>query len=192
MRAPRTAADATQAPAWKSVPLQTTLTASGLSFPVDVVRDTYGNPHIYGNSLPDISYAQGYMVAHDRLIQLDFERHSADGTLSYLIGGASPSVVAQDVQMRIHHLRDQAQATYSALQASTDPTDLLLKATLDAFANGVNAYWADLNAGVYSLPVNYGTVYQAGELRTLDRESTRCFWASCSPSSSPSTPPTTS
>ena len=69
----------------------------------------------------DISYAQGYMVAHDRLIQLDFERHSADGTLSYLIGGASPPVVAQDVQMRIHHLRDQAQATYSALQASTDP-----------------------------------------------------------------------
>jgi penicillin amidase len=144
----------------EAVPLQTTLTAPGLSFPVDVVRDTYGNPHIYGNSLPDISYAQGYMVAHDRLIQLDFERHSADGTLSYLIGGASPPVVAQDVQMRIHHLRDQAQATYSALEASTDPTDQLLKAALDSFANGVNAYWSDLNAGVYSLPLDYATVYQ--------------------------------
>jgi penicillin amidase len=145
----------------EAVPLQTTLTATSLSSPVDVVRDTYGNPHIYGNSLPDIAYAQGYMVAHDRLIQLDFERHSADGTLSYLIGGAEPSILSQDIQMRIHHLRDQAQATYSALQASTDPQDQLLKATLDSFANGVNAYAADLNAGMYTLPVDYGTIYQA-------------------------------
>src|SRR5579863_906344 len=78
----------------ESVPLQTTLMAPGLSAPVDVVRDTYGNPHIYGNSLPDISYAQGYTVAHDRLIELDFERHDADGTLSYLIGNPEPSILA--------------------------------------------------------------------------------------------------
>ena len=105
----------------ESVPLQTTLSANGLSFPVDVVRDTHGVPHIYGNSLPDIAYAQGYTMAHDRMLEMDFARHQADGTLGYLIGGAQPSVIAQDIQMRVHHLRDQAQANYDALQTLLRP-----------------------------------------------------------------------
>ena len=149
----------------ESVPLQTTLSANGLSFPVDVVRDTHGVPHIYGNSLPDITYAQGYIMAHDRILEMDFARHQADGTLGYLIGSAQPSVIAQDIQMRVNHLRDQAQANYDALQSSSDPKDQLLLTGLERYADGVNAYVADLRAGLYSLPIDYATIYQASSIQ---------------------------
>jgi penicillin amidase len=145
----------------EQVPLTATVTASVLTGPVDVVRDTYGNPHIYGNALPDVAFAQGYMVAHDRLIQLDFQRHSADGTLGYLVGALNSAVLPGDIQMRVHHLRAQATTTYNALAASADPNDQLLKTSLDRFADGVNAYVTDLKAGHYHLPTQYSLYYSS-------------------------------
>ncbi len=144
----------------EAVPLQTTLPTPGLAEPVDVVRDTHGVPHVYGSSLPDVAYAQGYLVAHDRLIQLDFARHDADGSLCELIGLLEPGIVAQDAQMRLHHLRAQAQAELQALQASADPADQLLVKALGRFADGVNAYAAALVAGSYALPADYFAIYQ--------------------------------
>jgi penicillin amidase len=149
----------------ESIQLQTTLSAPGLSSPVDVVRDTHGVPHIYGNSLPDVAYAQGYFMAHDRMLEMDFARHEADGTLGYLIGSAQPSVISQDIQMRVNHLRDQAQANYNALESSTDPQDQVLLNGLELYAAGVNAYVTDLNAGMYSLPIDYATIYQASSIQ---------------------------
>ena len=150
----------------ESVTLQTTLTSAALSGFVDVVRDTYGVPHIYGGSLPDVAYAQGYTVAHDRLIQLDFARHNADGTVSYLLGAISSGVLAGDIQMRVHHLREQATATYTALSSSTDPSDQLLKTSLDRFADGVNAYVADLRANKYHLPSGVSLYYSQASFET--------------------------
>ncbi len=154
----------------ESVPLQETFTAPGLSQPVDVVRDTYGNPHIYGSSMPDIAYAQGYMMAHDRLLEMDFARHSADGTLSFLVGAAQPSIVAQDIQMRASNLRARAHANLLALQASSDPTDQLLLSALERFADGVNAYAGDLLAGKWQLPIDYAVVYQPASFTTWTAE----------------------
>ncbi|MHB8418321.1 MAG: penicillin acylase family protein [Myxococcales bacterium] len=154
----------------ESVTLQTTIQAPSLSAPVDVVRDTFGNPHIYGTSLPDIAYVQGYLMAHDRLVEMDFVRHDADGTLASIVGTASPGTLAQDVAMRAWHLRRQAHANLLALQASSDPTDQLLTKGLDAFAAGVNAYAADLLAGKYTLPVDYAVVYQPQSFVTWTAE----------------------
>ncbi len=136
----------------ESIPLTNSFSAPGLTGPVDAVRDTWGNPHIYGSSLPDLAYAQGYLEAHDRIIAMDFSRHYADGSLCYLIGTLEPAVVAGDVQMRANHLRDQAHANLLALQASSDPTDQLLLAALTRFAAGINAYANDLAAGKWQTP----------------------------------------
>ena len=144
----------------EGVQLQQTFTSSTLSGPVDVVRDTYGNPHIYGNSVPDIMYAQGYVMAHDRLVAMDLARHEADGSLASLAGGPQPSTLAQDIAMRAWHLRAQANANWEALQGSSDPEDQLLVKALEAYAAGVNAYAADLNAGKFTLPVDYAILYQ--------------------------------
>src|SRR4051812_19273307 len=72
--------------------------------PVDVVRDEMGVPHIYGESLSDVAYAQGWVQAQDRLVQLDLARHLAEGRLAEIAGELSESIIDQDIQMRMHHL----------------------------------------------------------------------------------------
>ena len=57
-----------------------TLQVNGLHGTVSVLRDTYGVPHITGNDLHDVIFAQGYVTAQDRLFQLEFNRRVAQGT----------------------------------------------------------------------------------------------------------------
>jgi penicillin amidase len=147
-----------------AVPVKQTIVDPSLSAPVDVVRDEHGIPHIYGDTVPDVSYAQGYTMASDRFIEMDFARHKADGTLGKLFGSAVPSVVDGDIQMRVHHMRKTAQTGWANLQASPSPTDKLLVDALTQFTAGVNAWikaakasgkspFPDKLAGLYSLDV---------------------------------------
>src|SRR5262249_35481312 len=62
--APGDAADAAPSPV-AAVPVTEMFRASTLSAPVDIVRDVWGNPHIYGQTLADVTFAQGYIVARD-------------------------------------------------------------------------------------------------------------------------------
>src|SRR5947207_2256133 len=71
-----------------------TLQVSGLDGTVSVLRDTWGTPHITGNDLHDVIFAQGYVTAQDRLFQLEFNRRVAQGRLAEMFGpGADRSLV---------------------------------------------------------------------------------------------------
>jgi penicillin G amidase len=142
-----------------SISLTQTIQAPSLSQPVDVVRDEWGNPHIYGANVPDVAYAQGYIAAHDRLPELDFGRHAAAGTLAELGGVADQGLVDSDIVMRAWHLESTAQTGYNNLSASTAPEDKMLVKALGQYAAGVNAYVADLKAGKYSLPSALALVF---------------------------------
>ena len=50
------------------------LTGTGLKETVEVVRDQYGIPHIYAQNVDDLFFAQGYVMAQDRLWQLEMWR----------------------------------------------------------------------------------------------------------------------
>src|SRR5690349_1227539 len=50
--------------------------------PVRVVRDRWGIPHLQAADLLDLFTAQGMVHAQDRLWQIDFQRHLAQGRLS--------------------------------------------------------------------------------------------------------------
>ena len=62
------------------------LRVSGLEAPVEIVRDRWGVPHIYANSLPDLFFAQGFVHAQDRLWQMEVNRRTATGRLSEIFG----------------------------------------------------------------------------------------------------------
>ena len=145
-----------------AVAVTTTLTAPGLSGPVDVVRDQWGIPHIYGQTIPDVAYAQGYFMAQDRWVELDLLRRAAAGSLSAILGKTQN--LAADVGMRVHHLRTTAETGLANLKASTDPNDQMLVQTLDQFAAGVNAWQADLAAGKYSILAGLSSVYSAASV----------------------------
>ncbi len=153
-----------EAPPVEKVPLDETLTAEGLTGPVDVVRDESGIPHIYGKTVADVAYAQGFTMAADRFVQMDLARRQGSGTLSELLGGLLSATLASDVNFRAHHLRATAQKTWDDLNEKAkdpakDPVAKKLVDTLTMFAKGVNAYLAELKSGKRTLPATMRTYY---------------------------------
>ncbi len=102
----------------------------GLSAPVTVRRDVHGVPHIQAATMDDLLEAQGFVVAQDRLWQMDMARRFAAGELAELLGS---SVVEHDKLQRVLQIRPAAEHL-----TATMPEDQ--KRLFEAFARGVNAY----------------------------------------------------
>ncbi|MGA8838988.1 MAG: penicillin acylase family protein [Candidatus Aquilonibacter sp.] len=106
-----------------------TIAATGITAPTLILRDARGVPHIRAANEHDAFFAQGYVVAQDRLFQLDLLRRFVYGQLSEVLGNA---VVASDEKARVVPVRAIVDAQWQKL----DPRE---QATLQAFADGVNA-----------------------------------------------------
>lgn len=106
------------------------LEAGGLNAPVEVIRDRWGVPHIYAQNQDDLFFAQGYVMAQDRLWQMEFNRRVAAGRLSEF-GGRS--TLKDDILLRTLGLYRSAQA-----DAARFPPEH--RRVLDAFARGVNTF----------------------------------------------------
>ncbi len=70
-------------------PAEQTLTLDALDAPVTVIRDDRYVPHIFAESDKDAITALGYLVAQDRLFQMDFVPRVAAGKLSEAFGKRS-------------------------------------------------------------------------------------------------------
>jgi penicillin amidase len=106
-----------------------------LTAPVDVRYDRRGVPHIFASSEADAMRALGFVVARDRLFQLEVQTRAASGRLTEWAG---PLALSADREMRRLGLVASAESQHEAL-----PTDSRQRAILDAYADGVNA-WIDL------------------------------------------------
>jgi penicillin amidase len=148
-----TRVDAANSPV-ASIPATEQLQAPSLSAPVDVVRDQWGIPHIYGETLPDVLFGEGYVMARDRFVQMDLARHQASGTIAELAGTLSPDAVDGDIAIRAHHLRSTAQKAFDALKASTDARDQAIVLGVAQFSAGVNAYLDQVRAGQFAAPAD--------------------------------------
>src|ERR1041384_7279231 len=61
------------------------LNAAGLQKPVEVIRDKWGIPHIYADNVDDLFFAQGYVMAQDRLWQMEWWRREREGRLAEIL-----------------------------------------------------------------------------------------------------------
>lgn len=107
-----------------------TLKLNGLQSRVEIVRDTWGVPHIYAENEHDLFFAQGFVHGQDRFWQMEFQRRLAAGRLSEIFG---PLAVSVDRWMRILGIREVAEAEVEL--AYEDEC-----AILAAYCAGVNAY----------------------------------------------------
>jgi penicillin G amidase len=112
------------------------ISLKGLKDKVDIVFDENNIPHIYATCDEDLYYAQGYIVARDRLWQMDMQTRVAEGRLSEFIG---EKVIDMDRQKRRIGLRKAAE---ESMKLMNDPAT---KLPLDNFAKGVNEYIESLN-----------------------------------------------
>jgi len=103
----------------------------GLQEPVEVIRDRYGVPHIYAQNVDDLFFAQGYVMAQDRLWQLELWRRWREGLLAEIYG---PEAFPYDARTRLLMNRgpfDDSEWT------SYHPEG---KRIFTAYANGINAF----------------------------------------------------
>ena len=110
--------------------LDGSVSVSGISSKVRVIRDEHGVPTIEAATLADLFFAQGYVTAQDRLWQMDMMRRAAAGELSEVIG---ESTVKMDRDQRILGLRSAAEAAEKSISARD-------RVYFDAYARGVNAF----------------------------------------------------
>ena len=119
----------------------------GLKERVTITRDERGIPYVDAKNDEDLYFAQGYATAADRLWQMDLFRRTARGELAEVLGGG-PNNVALN-QDKLHRTYGFAQAAEAEV-AQASPKSL---AILEAYARGVNAYAASLDAK--SLPAEF-------------------------------------
>lgn len=140
------------------LPVNETLRA-GVAAPVDIFRDEHGVPHIYGHDFFDVVHGQGYVMAQDRLVQMDLLRHLGSGTLAELLGSLDESLIDRDIGMRVHHLRRTADEVLAELRASQRAEDREIVGLLQHFADGVNAYLQELQSSDRRLPAELALLY---------------------------------
>ncbi|QEE16697.1 penicillin acylase family protein [Promethearchaeum syntrophicum] len=110
---------------------------SALSHDVEVFRDEWGIPHIYGYGEEDLMFALGYVQAQDRMIQMDLVRRLARGRLSEIVG---PDALDTD-KFNILKLEEYwANKSVENLQASEDPLYKSIYQMLLRYADGINKY----------------------------------------------------
>ena len=108
------------------------IAVDGLGGRVQIVRDANGVPYVRAQSDRDAYFAMGYLHAQDRLWQLEMARRLAQGRLSEVLGRKA---LQEDTWMRTLDLYGSARSAWSALSADA-------QASLQAYADGVNAYLA--------------------------------------------------
>ena len=107
------------------------LTVPGLRAPVEVIRDEWGVPHIYAQNDDDLFFAQGYVMAQDRLWQMEMWRRWREGRLAEIFG---PEALDYDRRVRLMMYRGPFDETE---WTSYHPAARRL---FTAHAAGVNAY----------------------------------------------------
>lgn len=65
-----------------------TIETPAVSANVEVIRDKFGVPHIYGDTTEDVFFASGYTMAEDRLFQVEVTVRAGQGRLSELFGAS--------------------------------------------------------------------------------------------------------
>jgi penicillin amidase len=102
----------------------------GLGAEVRVTFDDRGVPTVRAASLLDAVRVQGYLVARERLFQMELMRRSADGTLAEIVGG---SALPLDRRHRTFGFRQVAEAAVPLLPPAE-------REATEAYAAGVNAF----------------------------------------------------
>ncbi|MGD0781567.1 MAG: penicillin acylase family protein [Candidatus Aminicenantales bacterium] len=123
---------------------------AGLKADVTVYRDEFAVPHIFAGNEDDLYRATGYVMAQDRLWQMDLIRRATAGRLSEIFG---QKLIDTDLFMRLLRIPDKSRR---ALAQTAPP----MVRALEAFADGVNQCLAALGK---KLPLEFALLGYAPE-----------------------------
>ncbi|CAM3069312.1 penicillin acylase family protein [Komagataeibacter xylinus] len=118
---------------------------AGLEAAVEIAEDHWGVPHIRARSIADAFFANGFVVARDRLWELDFGHRQALGRLAEIFG---PDFVPSDTANRLFLFRGDAAAELARFSPQ-------VQACARAYVAGINARLDQLRASPELLPPEF-------------------------------------
>src|SRR6478609_8691720 len=110
--------------------LEGTVQVSGISGPVDIIRDRDAVTHVFAATRLDTFYGLGYAHAQDRLWQMEFQRRVGYGRLSEVFGAAT---LDTDRFLRTLGVSRAARSAWEALPTGS-------KEDVNSYVAGVNAF----------------------------------------------------
>jgi penicillin G amidase len=110
--------------------LDGSLSLPGLQQEVTVGRDRWGVPHIRAASAEDLAEAQGYVMAQDRLWQIDLLRRVARGQLSEILGHRTLEIDKEFRTLGLGRAADR-----DAMQLDPEARKII-----EAYTRGVNQF----------------------------------------------------
>ncbi|MGB8474819.1 MAG: penicillin acylase family protein [Candidatus Acidiferrum sp.] len=122
--------------------LDGSISLPGLKKQVTAERDAWGVPYIRASSLEDAVEAQGYVMAQDRLWQLDLMRRASRGQLSEIVG---PLALKSDRQFRTYGFSRAADRDFASMDKDS-------RALMQAYARGVNLF---IDQHKHDLPLEF-------------------------------------
>ncbi len=117
----------------------------GLDAEVTVRYDQRGVPHLFATTTLDAMRALGYVVARDRIFQLELQSRAGEGTLTELVGAVA---LPADRETRRLGMPRAAERNWAGMDSTSRAARVLR-----AYAEGINAYRATLSVADY--PVEY-------------------------------------
>ncbi len=116
---------------------------SGLIADVTVLRDSFAIPHIYAENEHDLYMAVGFVMAQDRLWQMDLLRRVTQGRLAEIFG---KEVVDADLLFRSLRFTEKSRRVIAV-------ADENVRTCVESFADGVNQY---IRQAGNNLPPEFG------------------------------------
>ena len=120
-------------------------TISGLRAPVNVTYDDRGVPHIFAANTADAYRALGYVVARDRLFQIEMQTRAGAGTLTELVGARA---LPLDQTTRALGMPRAAEQRAATMDTTTETWRMA-----SSYAAGINAWTRGLSPR--ALPLEY-------------------------------------
>ena len=107
---------------------------------IEILRDTWGIPHVFADTDAGALYGLGYATAEDRAFQMTYSLRIIQGRLAEVVGevpqlNRNETSVDHDRKMRTFGFHRAAQRTAANLDAET-------RGLLQAYCDGVNDYFA--------------------------------------------------
>ncbi len=95
---------------------------------ITILRDSYGVPHVYADTTHDLFTGYGYVIAEDRLYQMEMARRSVTGTVAEVLG---ENYVSHDLSTRSLFAPEDIRRQIDGLNADD-------RAILAGYAEGFN------------------------------------------------------
>ncbi|MCB9780312.1 MAG: penicillin acylase family protein, partial [Alphaproteobacteria bacterium] len=121
---------------FEGVEVDETWEIPGMRCDATVIRTAASVPHIYAHDREDLARVYGFVQARDRYFEMDLARRLGQGRLSEILGA---DALETDMESRSNGMTWVAD---NLLENLTDEQ----AAIMDAFAEGVNAYLAQVRA----------------------------------------------